>query len=255
MTSFLQVLRGEALKTRRSWGLTLSLLGPLAVSLIVFSYFVKESEWVMKSTDNLWLSMGRYHFNFFFLLYPLFTALIAFLISNIEHRANGFKQLFVLPAPKFYFYVSKLLLLLGWLAASLGLAMALVYGMGYVLEWLFPAGPFDQYPPPVALGTFFWRLAVALLPVLAIHYFLSIYFDNFIISVGAACFLLVFGMMVYQWDKGYLIPYTYFTAAFMEYVTNEEVGRFGSREVWISLGYAVVFFSAGYWFFARKEVR
>ena len=40
MTTFIQVLRGEALKTRRSWGLTLSLLGPLAVSLIVFAYFV-----------------------------------------------------------------------------------------------------------------------------------------------------------------------------------------------------------------------
>lgn len=255
MTTFLQVLRGEALKTRRSWGLTLSLLGPLAVSLIVFAYFVKESEWVRQSTDNLWYSLGRYHFNFFFLLYPLFTALIAFLICNVEHRANGFKQLFVLPAPKFSFYASKLLLLLGWLTASLALSMGFVYGMGYLLELLFPGSPFDQFAPPGTFRTFFWQLSVALLPVLAIHYFLSIYFDNFIITVGAACFLLVFGMMVYQWDKGYLIPYTYFTAAFMEYVSNGEIGRFGQREVWISLAYSVVFFSAGFWFFARKEVK
>jgi len=253
--TFFDVLRGEALKTKGTWGLTLSLLGPLGVTTIILLYSIKESHNLQASTSDPWFQLGRYHFNFFFLLYPLFTALIAFLISNVEHRARGFKQLFALPAPKFYFYLSKWLLLLGWLAASLLLAAGLVYGSGYLLEWLFPAAPFDQFAPGDALWRFMLNMSIALLAVTAIHYFLSIYFDNFIISVGTACFLLIAGMVGSNWEYGHWIPYTYFTRLFIEYVSNGEGVLFSAREMWISLGYMLIFFIGGYWLFARKEVK
>lgn len=253
--TFFDVLYGEALKTKGTWGLTLSLLGPMGVTALIVLYSIKESQHLEASTSNLWFQLGRYHFNFFFLLYPLFTALIAFLISNVEHRAKGFKQLFVLPAPKFYFYFSKWLLLMGWLAASLLLATGLVYGSGYFLELLFPSSPFDQFAPDNALWLFMRNLGIALLAVLAIHYFLSIYFDNFIISIGAACFLLITGMVGTSWEYGHWIPYTYFSRLFIEYVSSGEGIMFGTREMWISLGYVLLFFAGGYWLFARKEVK
>jgi hypothetical protein len=135
------------------------------------------------------------------------------------------------------------------------LATGLLYGLGYLLEALFPALPFDRFAPLEGFWQFMLRLSTALLAVLAIHFFLSIYFDNFIVAVGSACFLLVFGMVVARWEYGYLIPYTYFSSIFVSYLSQGEAALFGAREAGISLGYAVVFFAAGYGLFTRKEVK
>lgn len=252
--SFLDTLRGEALKTKGSWGLTLSLLGPLAVSLAIFLFLLTEPERLQGET-NPWFTLGRFHFNFFFPLYPLFAALIAYLLSKVEHRANGFKQLFSLPVPKFYFYISKLLLVLGWLAASMLLAIGLIYGMGYLLEWIYPQSAFDRFAPPAGLLLFMRNMGIALLAVLAIHFFLSIYFENFIISVGTACFLLISGMVAARWEYAYIFPYSYFSDIFWTYLTQGEVRAFTQREMWISAGYAIVFFTGGYYLFAKKQIK
>ena len=64
---------------------------------------------------------------FIYVLYPLYAALIAFLISNIEHKNKGFKHIFTLAAPKLYFYFSKLAILLFWMLSSLVFGAILLF--------------------------------------------------------------------------------------------------------------------------------
>ncbi|MEM6376893.1 MAG: ABC transporter permease, partial [Bacteroidota bacterium] len=115
--SFTQILKAEFQKTKNIWGLSLSILGPFAVLLIMTIGFISQSENASNEV-NPWINLAKYTFQFFFFLYPLFAALVAFLLSNIEHKNRGFKQIFTLPAPKFYFYGSKVLILLFWILSS-----------------------------------------------------------------------------------------------------------------------------------------
>ena len=241
---FYRVYLAEWQKTKFSWGLTLSILGPLAVSLIIILGFIQNADKADNAT-NPWGDFAQITFQFYFLLYPLFAALAAFLLCNIEHKNQGFKFIFTQAAPKYHFYLSKVLILWTWITCSFLTAAVLLIVGGNLLGVIVPAYGFQEYTPNVITWIFLVRLYISLMGILAIHFFLSLYFDNFIISIGAAVFLFVFGMSVFnQWDYDYLVPYTYPIQHFVEFRSGE--GEWFSRETWISLIYMFVFLSGGY---------
>lgn len=249
---FPNVLHAELLKTRRSYGLLVALGGPFVFTSIFVLYVLFHPE---KSVDINWGNFGRMHVQLYFLLYPIFAALIGFLLTNVEHKNRGFKQLFTFPAPKLYFYFSKVLILLFWLACSIGFAVLLLYLGAGLLELVFEKTGFQEIVLPEALWSFFINLFFALLSLVAIHFFLSIYFDNFIISVGSACFLVIAGMVIGSttWEYKHLFPYSYGHLLIMQYFAGNTTLFF--KEIWISLAYSVVFFAAGYVLMARKEIK
>lgn len=250
--SFTQVLKAEFQKTKNSWGLTLSLLGPLAVLLIMTIGFISQADTATNET-NPWIDFAKFTFQFFFFLYPLFAALVAFLLSNIEHKNRGFKQIFTLPAPKFYFYGSKVLILLFWILSSLVFAGILLYFCGQLLGWIVPAYGFHEYSIVPATYVFLVRLYITLISIIAIHFFLSLYWDNFIVAVGSAVFLLITGLIMYgNWKYAYLFPYSFPIQHWMEY--NQGNTQVWNRESWISLIYTITFFSAGYLLISRKNI-
>jgi hypothetical protein len=250
--SFDKVLKAEFQKTKNSWGLTLSLLGPFAVVLIMTIAFIDRAG--NASNDvNPWINYSKLIFQFFFFLYPLFAALVAFLLSNIEHKNRGFKQIFTLPAPKFYFYSSKVFILLFWIFCSLAFAGIALYLGGQFLGLVVPAYGFQEYASLTAGYVFLVRMYISLLSIIAIHFFMSLYWDNFIVSVGSAVFLLVLGMIMYgNWKYAYLFPYTYTIQHFMKF--NQGETQIWTRESWISLIYAITFFSAGYFLISKKNI-
>ncbi|GAB5553690.1 MAG: hypothetical protein Sapg2KO_32810 [Saprospiraceae bacterium] len=250
--SFIQVLKAEFQKTKNIWGLTLSLLGPLAVLLILIIGFINQAETATNEV-NPWINFAKYTFQFFFFLYPLFAALAAFLLSNIEHKNRGFKQIFTLPAPKIYFYGSKVLILLFWILSSIVFAGIVLYLSGQLLGWIVPAYGFHEYNIVPASYVFLVRLYITLLSIIAIHFFLSLYWDNFIVTVGSAVFLLILGLIMYgNWKYAYLFPYSYSIQHWMEY--NQGNTQIWTRESWISLFYALTFFSAGYLLISKKNI-
>jgi len=254
--SFYNVLRAEFLKTKRSFGLTIALTGPLLITSLLVFFIMKNAADFSGSESNPWNNFARLHFQFYFLLYPLFAALIGFLLTNLEHKSRGFKHLFTLPAPKFHFYFSKVLILMFWLLSSLIFAAALIYVGGNLIAWAFPDIGYQNFSIVEPLAVFFVKMFMVLLSIMAIHFFLSIYFDNFIISVGSACFLVIFGLVVHSagWEYSYLLPYSYGYIIFLDFFTEKATVVF-SREMYLSVLYAVVFFSAGYVLMSRKEIR
>lgn len=249
---FWRVLRGEVLKTRRTRGLLLAIVGPLVVTGIVAAFYLDNAANADPAVSP-WTGFNRYLFNFYLLLYPMFAALVGFMLSSIEHKNGGFKHIFTLPAPKRHFYFSKVLILLGWIAFSLLCALVFLAAAGYLVQAIVPDYAFAQNALPSAAYSFLFRLFVSLISIVSIHFFLSLYFDNFILAVGSAVFLLVFGMIAVNHESAWLIPYTYPLYHFLEYTSGKTV--WVDERTWVSLGYALVFFSAGYWLVARKNIK
>lgn len=249
---FSRVLGSEIQKTKNSWGFRLSILGPLAVTFIVFLGFIDNADTANGAT-NPWADFSRYVFQFFLFLYPLFVALLAFLLSNLEHKYQGFKQLFTLPAPKVYFYLSKILIVFFCLACSLLTGGLLIVCFGKLLSILLPEYGFQSYPMPPEIWVFLLRLGVSLIGILSIHFFMSLYWDNFIVSVGSAVFLLVLGMIIFnKWKYASYYVYTYPLQHFMEF-SSQNV-ELWTRESSLSLIYASIFLGAGFMVLSRKNI-
>ena len=192
---FGRVLLSELQKTKNTWGLTLSLLGPLGVTIIMLIAWIDNGP-DATNTVSPWIDYVRFTYNFYFFLYPLFAALVAFMLSNVEHKNRGFKQLFTLPAAKSHFYFSKVMILMFWIACSLLFALGLLLVSGKLLSLIYPNYGFQEYQPTMAMLIFPLRMYISLLSIIAIHFFMSLYWDNFMVAVGSAVFLLILGMIL-----------------------------------------------------------
>jgi hypothetical protein len=250
--SFTRVLRSEFQKTTNSWGLRLSILGPLAVTLIIFLGFWNNAENASADT-NPWFDYCKFVFQFFFFLYPLFVALLAFLLSNIEHKNRGFKQIFTQPAPKLYFYLSKVTILLSWVITSLLTGAVMIWVFGNLLALVVPAYGFQDYPIPTEIWIFLVRLGITIIGILSIHFFMSLYWDNFIVTVGSAVFLLILGMVLFgNWKYAKYYLYTYPVQHIMEF--NTQSTSWWTQESSLALLYAAVFLVAGFILLSRKNI-
>lgn len=195
MVRFLDLLSAEIIKTKRTRNFTLVILFPILVTTIVLGYYIykllgEESG----DKSNIWVRFSSVFFLFYFFIYPLLAALITFSLSNIEHRNNGFKQLFTFPTSKFSIYSSKVLILFFWMFCSLLLAYFLLVLSGNGLSYLFPQAGFHDYNINRIIITFFLRTFLSLISIISIHFFLSIYWENFIVSVGSASLLVILGL-------------------------------------------------------------
>lgn len=253
MANFFDVLRSEITKTRRTWNFTVVLLFPVIITIMIFAYYFNNA---INSTSasgvNHWAYYSQYFFRFYQMLYPLLTAMIAFSLSNIEHKNHGFKQLFTFPVSKLSIYMSKVTILTFWMLTSIILATGLLIFSGNILGGIFPELRLQDYNINLAIATFFTRTFLTLLTLIAIHFFLSIYWENFLITIGSACFLVIFGLVMQKSDYSYLIPYCNLPIAYADF------GKFSTtvfkKEILWSLGYALLFFAGGYFIMARKNV-
>lgn len=254
MIRFVDVLSAEIIKTKRTWNFSLFLLFPIIITIIVFGYYTTELlQQESVGGVNIWLHYSRVFFQFYYLFYPILAATIAFSLSNIEHRNNGFKQIFTFPVNKFYIYFSKVVLLLFWMFCSLLLAYSLLVISGNMLSYLFPEAGFQDYNINSIIVTFFLRIFLTLIAIISIHFFLSLYWDNFIISVGSAVFFVIFGLIVYRWEYSYLIPYCNLMKAFTHFFKGGT--DIFSKEILWSIAYSIIFFLGGYFIMKKKSIK
>lgn len=253
MVRFVDVLNAEIAKTKRTWNFSLSVLFPVIVTAIIGGYFVKELLKANGVGSNMWFSYSRWFTQFYYFLYPLLAASISFSLSSIEHRNNGFKQIFTFPTSKFSIYFGKVTLLVFWMFCSVLLAYSLLVLSGNALSWLFPQAGFQDYNISRIILVFFLRTFLTLISIISIHFFLSIYWDNFIISVGSACFFVVFGMIINNWEYSYLIPYCNLPKASAHFFLGDT--EVFSKDILWSLGYSILFFWGGYFIMVKKSVK
>ena len=254
MIAFANIFSAELYKTRRTGNLLLALLIPLACTLLMFGYFIFRGATnpVLKEGADVWDTYSQMILALFVLMYPLFASVLAFSISNVEHKNRGLKQIFTLPAQKFNLYFSKVLIQLLWMLFSLLFALGLLYGTGALLDVFFPVLQIEQAGSFGLIGSFLLKTYVTLAAIVAIHFFVSIYWNNFVVSVGSACFLVVIGLAMANWEYGFILPYTHIVAGMSDLEAGDT--SIFTTEVFWSLGYAVVFFAVGYWMMLKKSI-
>src|SRR5690606_21492275 len=158
--TFKNVLIGEVLKSKNTFGYLLSLLFPCLITVVFIFIFLRVGEYYANKGVSSWYLLGTIVFISYAFLFPIYTFLIAFLMNNIEYRAGGFKHIFVLPVPKKYFYVSKIILTIYWLSASFILAYALFMLIGNLLSVILPNLRLAEYNISRASALFFFQLYI-----------------------------------------------------------------------------------------------
>ena len=152
---------------------------------------------------NSWESMAIF-------LLPMAAILATSLITQIEFKNNGWKQVHALPIGLATIFFSKLAVVLLMLAQFLVVFNAAIYVSGVVPYLLVSGVPFPKNPIPFQ---HFLRedllYFVDILPIVAAQYLISLRFKNFLVPVGAGFVAWVLALGVLRWKFGYLVPYTY----------------------------------------------
>ncbi len=253
MNDFYNVLSSEIFKTRRNWNFTISLSLPALVTLIVFMSFTSELNDInYEEGINYWQYYSSKIFGFYQLLYPLFVAIICFSICNIEHRCNGFRQLFTLPYSKYYFYLVKILILIFWIMCSLIVACSLLLLGGNLLSIMYPHLGFQDFDISLSIVAFFVRTFGTLVTIMSVQLLLSLRWDNFIVPITFACFMIVFGSIVADWKYSYLIPFCNISTSFRDFYLNSTVVL--NRIFYINTAYFILFSTGGYLLLLKKKV-
>lgn len=105
---FARVLWTETLKIRRTLAVWMVLIAPLTVVTLQFMVLWQRPGMAARSSEP-WMGLARGIFGLWgALMLPLFLTLEAALLAGLEHGENNWKTLFALPAPRWHFYMAKL---------------------------------------------------------------------------------------------------------------------------------------------------
>lgn len=220
MKMFIYKFRSEWLKTRRSAASWLVIAGGMFIPFIfLMIHIFKPQNLSIKAMGDkywdiillqAWESVGT-------LLLPFGVILATSLITQLEFKNNSWKQLCVTPQSMTSIFGMKLLVILVML-----LQFFLIFNVGLIAEpylaaWLNTDLP---YPPSAIPWIKYLKTSllfyISSLPILALQYWISLRFGNFLISVGIGLGMVFLSLFLFQWEFGYFIPHTHNFYRFFE---------------------------------------
>ena len=211
--SFFTILKSEHYKLRFNIAIWLFLLFPLFMTLCIDIYVLfKHADAVNNPTItfdyNPWVwVLGRYIFDLYALLYPILAAILSYSLCDVEYKNYGFRLLFTRPISKLTIYSSKMVFLLeiNFISFLIGYLAFLL--SGFALDKLLPGYEFSSYNVNNLIASYFSYLFIALSAVSIMQYYLSLIFKSFVLPIGFAGFMTIFGVIAQNKDYIYLIPY------------------------------------------------
>jgi hypothetical protein len=254
--AFVHAFQAEWLKKKRSLASWLVVVGGVFTPVVVIlaRLIYRERLPQLYAADGFWTLLWKNSWesmSIFFL--PMAAILATSLITQIEFKNNGWKQVHALPIGLATIFFSKLAVVLLMLAQFLLVFNAAIY-MSAVVPYLLVSGvPYPKNPIPFL---HFLRedllYFVDILPMVAAQYLISLRFKNFLVPVGVGFVAWVLALGVLRWKFGYLVPYTY---CMFNFLKNEPVTKAVMPTVnfhWFAAGYFVVFTVLGFVLFATK---
>ena len=200
--------------------------------------------------DTLWVQAWE---SMALMILPWSVMLIVSLLTQIEDRDRGWKQLHAAPLTLPAIFVSKLVVSLTLVGLMLLAFTAAIYAAGVL-----PALVLRSVDLPTAtfpLARFLRRDTVFLLdalPIVAVQYLLALRFRTFIapLAIGMLLWILSIGTM--SWQFNYLIPYSH---AGLDYLVVEYQRRMPlpARPSAIAVACFIVFTIIGYGLFATRK--
>lgn len=252
--SFINCFSAEWIKKRRSFSEWLVLAGGFFVPfiLILVLLFYPKQLISIHASGHFWEAMFQKSWQFMaFMLLPMGIVLAVSLITQLEFKNNGWKQLHTTPATFSNIYFSKLTVLVVML-----LQLFLLFNVGIYLSGVIPSllNSHTRFPTYTLRYGYFLRentnYFIICLPMLALQYLISLQFKNFLIPVGAGLALTVGGLIALSWKYAYIIPSSYTALYFLQ--TRDNTTHIHNLQVW-SLCYFTLFSLLGYWLYISKK--
>ena len=254
---FVHAFQAEWLKRRRSLASWLVVAGSLFTpAIIIVARLVRHeqlqqiysaSDFWRRLWNNSWESMA-----IFFL--PMGAILATSLITQIEFKNNGWKQVHSLPLSLATIYFSKLAVIVLMVVQFFVLFNVAIYGSAVIPYALVSGVP---YPPgPLPLSKFLeddLLFLVDCLPIVGAQYLMSVRFRNFLVPVGIGFLAWVGALGALRWEFGYLFPYTYCMLNYLKDNPDSKAAIPAMNIHWLAIGYFAFFTLIGFILFATKK--
>ena len=248
-------IQSETLKLKRSAAAWLVIIGALFIPLMMLIIQVvglsKNPEY--QSGPKFWQELfAKSWESMSIFLLPVGIVLVTSLIGQLEYRNNTWKQIHTTPQRLSTIFISKLLVIL-----FLMIYFFLIFNLGIYLAGIVPGLftgnklPKEPYPAISFLKPNL-NFLIACLPIIAIQYLMSLFFKNFLVSVGLGFACIVGSIFALSWSKGYIIPYTYCGGAYLRMLGEKQVFGKVNLEL-LSLVYFFVVVVTSYFLYISKK--
>ena len=243
-----------------------AVLLPLLICLLLFVGFFSHSDNLAKLPGPMvWLEfaapvlvvMGS-------ILLPMLIVFEAYSVNNIEHKAETWKSLFSLPISKWSVYSAKYFYAFSLIVLCLALFVLFTLGFGNLLSILKPSLKFNEYHVESTLTQIYFKLLLSSLGILSIQFLLSLLFRDFLKPMGIGFVATISGIIMVNlgWRYAYLFPYSHPMLTIRSLKPNNmdqgpaipqiTVDLF-TKDIFVSIGVAVVVFILGYFIVLKKS--
>jgi lantibiotic transport system permease protein len=214
MYNIINALRAELLKTKRTAAIWVCVIGAAFIPVLFFIIYMARPD---RMAPNINMDPWNNHFTEIFggsgmFILPMTIIVASSLLMQIEVKNNAWKQLYTTPLSPTVVFISKLLMLIGMIIFFLLLCYFFILLVGLLTALFNSDYNFLRVWPNQSyiFKTLAWYFYF-LLPVIALQYFLSLKFKNFIVGIGVGMALVIAGLILINWEKLYLFPYSYFS--------------------------------------------
>jgi len=212
MNQFILNTRAEFLKSKRTAVIWITIVAAIFVPVIDFIICLERPDvMISKMQPDFWSPYLHFVWkNTAAIIVPIYTMLIASLIVQIEYRNNTWKQVYASPRKFLDIFFSKLIVInaLVFLFFVLFSLFFILSGMAVgVVNTAYHVS--DNPIPFEAIAALAGRVYLGIIPVMAIQYWLSLRFKNFVIPLGVGIGLWISGVVLLDWDKIVYYPYMY----------------------------------------------
>ena len=246
----------ELIKTKRSAALWLVILGAGFVPFIfILSYLIKPDNNIKRLAKNPWAAhIGELWQAFSVFLLPMFIILVCSMIVQLEYKNNTWKQVYASPQSYGSIFFSKLsgiitmILLLFVLFNLFSLGAAIVPDLVY-------GGKFGFLKTTFNWQKFFVlniRIFISTLGIIAIQYWLSMRFKNFIVPIGIGLASLISTMIAMNWEHIFKLPFAH---PFLTLQFGEVKKGFLQNHEWNAIGYFIAFVLIGFFDMKYRKER
>jgi len=257
MSTFIQSIKSDLIKSKRSSAFWLSLIGAFFIPAIFFLMYTLKPEPFLKGLteggspwfthyNRGWQSLSAF-------LLPMFVILTCSLIVQIEFKNNAWKQVFASPQSLASIYFSKLVSIHGMILFTIvlfNLFMLLTAVFTNLVNNKFPF--FSHSFPILGILKLSFKTYISILAIISIQYWLSMRIKNFIAPIAIGLGLLITSIIIIQWEHVDKVPYAFPMITFLK---GSPTGSLILKHEWYSIVIFIVLTAAGLWDLKNRKER